>query len=241
MTTIKKIKKILIANRGEIAVRVLRSCRDMGITSVAVYSDPDRNALHVRRADEAYHIGPAAPAQSYLNWKKIIEVAKKSKADAIHPGYGFLSENTEFAKEIEKAGITFIGPNPDVIYNMGSKIESRKIAEAAGIPLIPGIQHPLQDVEEAAEVAKKIGYPILIKAAAGGGGKGMREVHSEKDLKSAFSMAQNEAIASFNDKDVYIEKLIEGPHHIEVQVFGDHHGNVVPLSFYHRRNSAKRL
>lgn len=236
--TKKKFKKILIANRGEIAIRVIRACRDMGIATVAVFSEADRAALHVRRADEAYAIGPATPSESYLNWKKIIEVAKKSGVDAIHPGYGFLSENTDFAKEVAKAGLTFIGPDPDTIYRMGSKIESRKIAEAAGVPLIPGIEHPLKDANEALEVAKKIGFPILIKAAAGGGGKGMRAVNKESELKSAFSMAQNEAIASFNDGDVYIEKLIQGPHHIEVQVFGDHHGNVVHL--FERECSVQR-
>ena len=234
----KAIKKILIANRGEIAIRVIRACHDMGIIAVAVFSEPDRAALHVRRADEAYPIGPAAPQQSYLNWKKIIEVAKKSGADAIHPGYGFLSENTEFAREVIKAGLIFIGPDPDVIHRMGSKIESRKIAEAAKVPLIPGMQRPLKDPEEALQVAKEIGFPILIKAASGGGGKGMRDVRNEGELKSAFTMAQNEALASFNDKDVYIEKLIEGPHHIEVQVFGDHHGNVVHL--FERECSVQR-
>lgn len=234
----KTIKKILIANRGEIAIRVIRACHDMDIQTVAVFSEPDRAALHVRRADEAYFIGPAAPQESYLNWRKIIEIAKQSGADAIHPGYGFLSENTEFAKEVMKAGIIFIGPDPDVIHRMGSKIESRKIAEAAKVPLIPGIQHPLQDADEALKVAKEIGYPILIKAASGGGGKGMRTVQKESELKSAFTMAQNEALASFNDKDVYIEKYIEGPHHIEVQVFGDQHGNVVHL--FERECSVQR-
>ncbi len=234
----KPIKKILIANRGEIAIRVIRACHDMGIKTVAVFSEPDRAALHVRRADEAYPIGPAAPSKSYLDWKKIIQVAKKSGADAIHPGYGFLSENTEFAKEVIQAGLIFIGPDPDVIHRMGSKIESRKIAEKAKIPLIPGIQRPLQDSDEAMIVAKEIGCPVLIKAASGGGGKGMRSVHDASELKSAFNMAQNEALSSFNDKDVYIEKLIEGPHHIEVQVFGDTHGNVVHL--FERECSVQR-
>jgi acetyl-CoA carboxylase biotin carboxylase subunit len=233
-----KIKKILIANRGEIAVRVIRACRDLGIQAVAVFSDPDRAALHVRRADEAYHIGPAAPRESYLNWKKIIDVAKRCGADAIHPGYGFLSENAEFAQEVGKAGLIFIGPDPKVIRQMGSKIESRKIAERAGVPLVPGIQRPLKDAEEALRVAEEIAYPILIKAAAGGGGKGMRAVYAAKDLKSAFSMAQNEAKASFNDDAVYMEKLILGPHHVEVQIFGDHHGNVVHL--FERECSVQR-
>lgn len=234
----KTIKKILIANRGEIAIRVIRACHDMGIATVAVFSDPDRTALHVRRADEAYHIGPASPTKSYLNWKKIIEVAKKSGADAVHPGYGFLSENTEFAKEVEKAGVIFIGPDPDVIHRMGSKIESRKIAEAAGIPLIPGMQEPLKDAAEAKIIAKEMGYPVLLKAAAGGGGKGMRAVHNESEIESAFAMAQNEAIASFSDDAIYMEKLVQGPHHIEVQVFGDRHGNVVHL--FERECSVQR-
>jgi acetyl-CoA carboxylase, biotin carboxylase subunit len=233
-----KIKKILIANRGEIAIRVIRACRDLGIGAVAVFSDPDQTALHVRRADEAYHIGPASPKESYLNIPKILEVAKKAGADAIHPGYGFLSERAGFAEEVEKAGLIFIGPSAKVIHSMGSKIESRKIAEKAGIPLVPGIQHPLKDVEEALVVAKKIGFPILLKAAAGGGGKGMREVKAEKELKSAFTMAQNEALSSFGDDKIYIEKLIEGPHHIEVQIFGDKHGNV--LHFFERECSMQR-
>jgi len=234
----KKIKKILIANRGEIAVRVIRACRDMGIKTVAVFSDADRAALHVRRADEAYHIGPATPSESYLDWKKIIETAQIAGADAIHPGYGFLSENTEFAKEVEKSGLIFIGPDPEVIFKMGSKIESRKIAEKAKIPLIPGIQRALKDANEAKGIAKELGYPVLLKAASGGGGKGMRTVEKEADLESAFTMAQNEAIASFNDDAIYVEKLILEPHHIEVQVFGDRHGNVVHL--FERECSVQR-
>ncbi|HKX11891.1 MAG TPA: acetyl-CoA carboxylase biotin carboxylase subunit [bacterium] len=234
----KTIKKILIANRGEIAVRVIRACRDMGIKTVAVFSDPDRAALHVRRADEAYHLGAAAPKESYLNVEKLLDAAKKSGADAIHPGYGFLSENAGFAKAVKDAGLIFIGPDPDIITKMGSKIGARQIAEAAGVPVVPGIKHPLKDAEEALEIAKKIGFPVLLKAAAGGGGKGMRVVREEKDLKSAFAMAQNEAISSFKDDAVYIEKLIEGPHHIEVQVFGDQHGNVV--HFFERECSVQR-
>jgi acetyl-CoA carboxylase biotin carboxylase subunit len=223
-----KIKKILIANRGEIAIRVMR-LPEMGIATVAVYSDADRAALHVLQADEAFHIGPSLPSESYLNWQKIIEVAKKSGADAIHPGYGFLSENPSFAEEVGKAGLTFIGPDPKVIKAMGSKIEARKIAMAAKVPVVPGIEHPLKDAAEAEKVAKQFGYPVLLKAAAGGGGKGMRAVHADKDLKSAFELAQGEALKSFKDGSIYIEKLIEGPHHIEVQVFGDQHGNVIHL------------
>ncbi len=233
-----KIKKILIANRGEIAVRVIRACRELEIKTVAVYSDADRAALHVRRADEAYHIGPSTPSESYLNVSKIIEVAKKSGADAIHPGYGFLSENAGFAEEIHKAGLIFIGPDPKLIRAMGSKIEARKIAQKAGVPIVPGIERPLVDVKEAEKVAKEMGYPILLKAAAGGGGKGMRAVHQEKDLKSAFEMAQSEALKSFKDGAIYIEKLIEGPHHIEVQIFGDEQGHV--MHFFERECSIQR-
>jgi len=229
MPKTSKIKKVLIANRGEIAVRVIRACHDLGIQAVAVFSDPDRTALHVRRADEAVHLGPATPKESYLNIEKIIQAAKKTGADAIHPGYGFLSERAAFAEAIQKAGLIFIGPDPKVIDSMGSKIESRKIAEKAGVPLVPGIQHPLKDHDEAAVIAKKIGYPVLLKAASGGGGKGMRLVKAESELKNALTMAQNEALASFGDGAVYVEKYVEGPHHIEVQIFGDQHGNVVHL------------
>jgi len=225
----RKIKKILIANRGEIAVRVIRACRDMGIATVAVFSDPDRAALHVRRADEAVHLGPASPKESYLNVDKLLAAAKATGADAIHPGYGFLSENADFARAVTQAGLIFIGPDPEVIVKMGSKIGARQIAEAAGVPVVPGIKHALKNADEALEVAKKIGFPVLLKAAAGGGGKGMRAVREEKELKGAFQMAQNEALNSFKDDAVYVEKLVEGPHHIEVQVFGDHHGNVVHL------------
>ncbi len=234
----KKIKKVLIANRGEIAVRVIRACREMEIKTVAVYSDADRAALHVRRADEAYHLGPNNPAESYLNTEKIIEVAKKSGADAIHPGYGFLSENAPFAEAIAKAGLIFIGPDPKLIRAMGSKIEARKIAQKAGVPIVPGIERPLSDVNEAMKVAKEIGFPVLLKAAAGGGGKGMRAVQKEEELKSAFEMAQSEAIKSFKDGAIYIEKYVEGPHHIEVQIFGDLHGNV--MHFFERECSVQR-
>ncbi|MBF0493031.1 MAG: acetyl-CoA carboxylase biotin carboxylase subunit [Deltaproteobacteria bacterium] len=234
----KKIKKILIANRGEIAVRVIRACREMGIQTVAVYSDADRAALHVRRADEAYHLGANTPSESYLNVPKILDAARKSGSDAIHPGYGFLSENADFAEQITKAGLIFIGPNPALIRAMGSKIEARKIAQKAGVPIVPGIERPLLDVAEALGVAKEIGYPVLLKAAAGGGGKGMRAVQKEEELKSAFEMAQSEAIKSFKDGAIYIEKYVEGPHHIEVQVFGDLHGSVI--HFFERECSVQR-
>ena len=223
----RKIKKILIANRGEIAVRIIRACRELGIKSVALYSDPDRAALHVRRADEAYHIGPATPSESYLNVQKIIDVAKKSDADALHPGYGFLSENAGFAKAVADAGLIFIGPDTSIIQAMGSKVGARQLAKKAKVNIVPGMEEPLKDVAEAKKIAAEIGYPVLIKASAGGGGKGMRSVMAAKDLEGAFQMAQSEALRSFKDDSVYIEKLIEGPHHVEIQVLGDSHGNVI--------------
>jgi acetyl-CoA carboxylase biotin carboxylase subunit len=221
-------KKILIANRGEIAVRVIRACREMGIASVAVYSEVDRNALHVRKADEAYAIGPAAARESYLNIDKILAVAKKAKADAIHPGYGFLSENAEFAETCAKAGVKFIGPTAAAMNIMGSKTSARRAMEAAGVPFVPGSSNGLT-LDEAAGVAEKVGYPVMLKAAAGGGGKGMRLVQSAKDLRSAYEGASSEAARAFNSDEVYIEKYIQQPRHIEVQVFGDEHGNVVYL------------
>src|SRR5437899_1647874 len=221
-------KKILIANRGEIAVRIIRACRELGIATVAVYSDVDRNALHVRKADEAYAIGPAAARESYLNIEKILAVAKKAKADAIHPGYGFLSENAEFAEACAKAGLKFIGPTAAAMNIMGSKTSARRAMEAAGVPFVPGSSKGLT-LEEAAGVAEKVGYPVMLKAAAGGGGKGMRLVQSAKDLRSAYEGASSEAARAFNNGEVYIEKYIERPRHIEVQVFGDEHGNVVYL------------
>lgn len=233
-----KIKKILIANRGEIAMRVMRACRELGIKSVAVYSDPDRAALHVRRADEAYHIGPASPQESYLNIDKILDAAKKSGADAVHPGYGFLSENAAFAKAVKAAGLIFIGPDASAMEAMGSKIGARQIAIKAKVNIVPGIAKPLENVEEAKKVAAEIGYPVLIKASAGGGGKGMRSVFAEKDLESSFNMASGEALRSFKDGAVYIEKLIEGPHHVEIQIMGDQHGNVVHL--FERECSVQR-
>jgi acetyl-CoA carboxylase biotin carboxylase subunit len=221
-------KKILIANRGEIAVRVVRACREMGIGSVAVYSEVDRNALHVRKADEAYAIGPAAARESYLNIGKILAVAKKAKADAIHPGYGFLSENAEFAEACAKAGVKFIGPTAAAMNIMGSKTSARRAMEAAGVPFVPGSSKGLT-LDEAAGVAEKVGYPVMLKAAAGGGGKGMRLVQSAKELRSAYEGASSEAARAFNSDEVYIEKYIQQPRHIEVQVFGDEHGNVVYL------------
>jgi acetyl-CoA carboxylase, biotin carboxylase subunit len=222
-------KKILIANRGEIAVRVIRACREMGIQSVAVYSDVDRASLHVRKADEAYHLGPAAAAESYLNIPKIIAAAKQSGAEAIHPGYGFLSENSRFAHACAEAGIKFIGPTAAAMEMMGSKTRARQNMDKAGIPFVPGTSRGLESVDEAKTVAEKIGYPVMLKAAAGGGGKGMRLVHSPEDLKSALESAQSEAQRAFGDNEVYLEKAIINPRHIEIQVLADEHGNTVYL------------
>jgi acetyl-CoA carboxylase biotin carboxylase subunit len=219
-------KKILIANRGEIAVRVIRACREMGIRSVAVYSDVDRASLHVRKADEAYHIGPATASESYLNIGKILGVVKVCGAEAIHPGYGFLSENATFAQACADAGIKFIGPPPSAMQMMGSKTRARQHMEKAGVPFVPGSLRGLE-FEETSEVAEKIGYPVMLKAAAGGGGKGMRLVRDPKDLRSAFENARSEAQRSFGDSEVYIEKFIENPRHIEMQVLADEHGNCV--------------
>jgi acetyl-CoA carboxylase, biotin carboxylase subunit len=221
--------KILIANRGEIACRVIRACREMNIASVAVYSDADRAALHVRMADEAYHIGPAPSAESYLRREKIIEVAKKSGAQAIHPGYGFLSENAEFVREVSQAGLTFIGPPPEAMELMGGKMSARKVAIEAGVPVVPGTTDPLTSYEDARETAARFGYPVMLKASAGGGGKGMRLVMEESELKSALENSQSEARSSFGDDAVYIEKAIVRPRHIEIQVFSDTHGNHVHL------------
>src|SRR6201998_1835609 len=222
-------KKILIANRGEIAVRVIRACREMGIQSVAVYSDVDRAALHVRKADEAYHLGPAAAAESYLNIPKILAAAKRSGADAIHPGYGFLSENPRFAHACAEAGVKFIGPTAASMEMMGSKTRARQHMERAGVPFVPGTLRGVESVDEAARVAEKVGYPVMLKAAAGGGGKGMRLVHSADQLSSALEGAQSEAQRSFGDSEVYIEKAILNPRHIEMQVLADEHGNTVYL------------
>jgi len=222
-------KKILIANRGEIACRVIRACREMKIATVAVYSDADADSLHVRMSDEAYNIGPAPSNESYLRWEKIIDVAKQSGAEAIHPGYGFLSENAEFVREVAKAGITFIGPPPEAMEGLGGKMSARKIAIAAGVPVVPGTTEPLTSFEEAKEIAASFGYPVMLKASAGGGGKGMRLVADESELKSALENSQSEALASFGDDAVYVEKAVVRPRHIEIQVFSDTHGNHVHL------------
>ncbi len=222
-------KKILVANRGEIAVRVIRACRELGILSVAVYSDVDRAALHVLTADEAYSVGAAAAAESYLNIEKILDVAKRCGADAIHPGYGFLSENAKFAQACAGAGIKFIGPTAASMEMMGSKTRARQEMEKAGVPFVPGTSHGLESVQQAREVAAKIGYPVMLKAAAGGGGKGMRLVGSAQELQSALEAAQSEAQRAFGDGEVYIEKAIVNPRHIEMQVLADEHGNTVYL------------
>lgn len=222
-------KKLLIANRGEIAVRIARACREMGISPVAVYSDADRASLHVRLSDEAIHIGPALSSESYLRADKIIDAAKRAGAEAIHPGYGFLSENAEFAFAVERSGLTLIGPPASAMRLMGSKTSARLVAQKAGAPVVPGTTSPLDSVEEAERVADETGYPVMIKAAAGGGGKGMRVVRSREEIASALSLAQSEAQASFKDSSVYIEKYIERPRHIEIQLIGDRAGRMVYL------------
>jgi len=222
-------KKILIANRGEIAVRVIRACHEMGIAAVAVYSDVDRAALHVRKSDEAYPIGAPAASESYLNIQKILDVAVRSGADAIHPGYGFLSENAKFAKACADAGVKFIGPTAAAMDSMGSKTRARQAMERAGVPFVPGTSRGLESLEQAEQVAARIGYPVMLKAAAGGGGKGMRLVHAPGELRSALESARSEAERSFGDSEVYIEKAILNPRHIEMQILADEHGNTVYL------------
>ncbi|MCA1634597.1 MAG: acetyl-CoA carboxylase biotin carboxylase subunit [Acidobacteria bacterium] len=222
-------RKILIANRGEIAVRVIRACREMDISPVAVYSEADASALHVRLADEAYLLGPAPSAESYLRIERVVEAARACGAEAVHPGYGFLAENAAFARAIAEAGLTFIGPTPEAMELMGSKTSARRAAIAAGAPVVPGTTEPLGSTAEAREVAARFGYPVMLKAAAGGGGKGMRLVASEDELASAFETAQSEAAAAFGDSAVYLEKAVERPRHIEIQIFSDTHGNFAHL------------
>ena len=223
-------KKILIANRGEIACRVIRACREMKIASVAVYSDADKEALHVRMADEAYHIGPPPSHDSYLRSDKVIEAALAADAEAIHPGYGFLSENADFVRAVTAAGLTFIGPPPEAMEGLGGKMSARKIAIEAGVPIVPGTTEPLRSFDDAKATAAEIGYPVMLKASAGGGGKGMRLVFEESDLKSALETAQAEALAGFGDDAVYVEKAVVRPRHIEIQIFSDTHGNHVYLA-----------
>jgi len=221
--------KILIANRGEIALRVIRACKELDIKTVAVYSDADSEALHVKLADESVCIGPAASSASYLNIKSIISAAEVSDADAIHPGYGFLSENAEFAEICENCGITFIGPTAENIRLMGDKIAARQSVTEVGVPILPGTKESVDSVEKAQEIAEGIGFPVIVKATAGGGGKGMKVVHSPASLPNAFATARAEANASFGNPDVYIEKFCERPRHVEIQILADKHGNVIHL------------
>lgn len=223
------IRSLLIANRGEIAVRIIRAAREMGIRSIAVYSEIDRDALHAQLADEAWNIGPPQASESYLDMHRILRVAKEAGADAIHPGYGFLAENPEFAQAVLDAGFIWVGPPPEAISMMGSKIEARRIATKAGVPVVPGTQEPLENAESAFPVAAEFGYPVAIKAAHGGGGKGLRVVDTPGDLSAAFDGAQREADAYFGNPQVYVEKYIENPRHIEAQIFADDHGKVVFL------------
>ena len=234
----KQIKKILVANRGEIAIRVMRTCREMEIRTVAVYSAADRTSLHVRYAHEAYYIGEAPSSESYLNIEKIIEAAKLSGADAIHPGYGFLSENPAFASRCREEGIIFIGPSPEVMLTMGDKIRAREAMTKAGIPVVPGTEGAIADEKEAIRLINEIGLPVMIKASAGGGGRGMRLVHAQDQIEASLRAARSEAKTAFGDDSVYIEKYITSPHHIEFQILMDSHGNAVHL--FERECSVQR-
>lgn len=225
----KMFRKILIANRGEIAVRIIRACREMGIVPVTVFSEVDSKALHVQMAEEAYHIGEAMPSESYLNIDKIIEITKESKAQALHPGYGFLAENSELVRRCEEGGIVFIGPPSEAMELMGKKTTSRQKMVEAGVPVIPGTLESVKDENDLEEQVEKIGFPILVKASAGGGGKGLRLVTEKKELLPNFRMAQSEALSSFDDSSVYVEKYIEEPHHIEIQILADNFGHFVYL------------
>jgi acetyl-CoA carboxylase biotin carboxylase subunit len=224
-----QIKKILVANRGEIALRIMRTAREMKIATVAVFSEADRKSPHVRYADEAVCIGPAPSSESYLDMSKILQVCKDLNVDAIHPGYGFLSENAVFARKVREAGLIFIGPSPEAIEIMGSKLAAKQAAARYNIPMVPGTAEAIQDRQEAKELAGAIGYPILIKASAGGGGKGMRVVSNEVEFDEQMDRAVSEALSSFGDGSVFIEKYITSPKHIEIQVLGDHHGNIIHL------------
>ncbi|MFB6368258.1 MAG: acetyl/propionyl/methylcrotonyl-CoA carboxylase subunit alpha, partial [Gemmatimonadota bacterium] len=222
-------QKVLIANRGEIALRIIRACRELGVRTVAVYSEVDRENLHVRFADEEVCIGPPPARESYLNIPRIIAAAEITGVDAIHPGYGFLSENAEFAEICERSGFTFIGPTAEQIGLVGQKAQARQQMEAAGVPVLPGTKDPVDDEDRALEEAERIGFPVMIKAAAGGGGKGMRVARDAESFGKAYSMARQEAGAAFDDPSVYLEKFIDRPRHVEIQVLGDRHGNVIHL------------
>ncbi|MFH1011545.1 MAG: biotin carboxylase N-terminal domain-containing protein, partial [bacterium] len=222
-------RKVLIANRGEIAIRIMRACREMGVHSVAVYSEADRTALHPQMADEAHFIGPAPATESYLHVERLLDAARKSGAEAIHPGYGFLAENAGFAQAVQDAGFVFIGPPPKAMRAMGSKTEARRLMKSADVPIIPGMEKSLASVSEAKQVAQRIGYPVMLKAALGGGGKGMRIVHKEEDLEKAFDAATREAEGAFADRSIYLEKFLPGPRHIEFQILADQYGHVIHL------------
>ncbi len=223
------MNKILIANRGEIAVRIIRACKEMNIKTVAVYSEADKDSLHTRLADEAICIGPANSNKSYLNYKNIIEAAYITGADSIHPGFGFLSENSQFAKICEESNIKFIGPSYEVIKLMGNKSNAKEMMEKAGIPVIPGSKGSIKSINDAKKTAKNIGYPIMLKAAAGGGGKGIRIVNDENELENSYNIVKQEAMVSFKDDEIYMEKFIQNPRHIEIQILADEHGNVIHL------------
>lgn len=225
----KEMNKILIANRGEIAVRIIRACKEMNIKTVAVYSDVDRDAMHTRLADEAVCIGPANSAKSYLNMKNIIEAANITGADSIHPGFGFLSENSQFAKICEESNIKFIGPSYKVIELMGNKSNSKELMKSAGVPVIPGSDGSIKGIKEAIKIADKIGYPVMLKAAAGGGGKGIRIANSREELEVNYNIVKQEAKVSFQDDEIYMEKFIKNPRHVEIQILADEHGNVIHL------------
>ena len=222
-------RKILIANRGEIAVRILRACRELGIRSAAVFSDVDRNSLHVRLADEAYPIGPAPSRESYLRIDKIMDVARRAGCDAIHPGYGFLAENAGLPRACSDAGITFIGPSAEAMEALGAKTAGRQLARRAEVPTVPGTNDPIEDPQQAQELARSMGYPVLLKAVAGGGGKGMRLVNADSEFASAYRDASSEALNAFGNASVYLEKYLERPRHIEIQILADAHGRTVSL------------
>jgi pyruvate carboxylase subunit A len=221
-------KKILVANRGEIAMRIIRACRELNIPTVAIYSEADSTGIYVKKADEAYQVGPG-PVKGFLDGPQIVALAKRVGADAIHPGYGFLAENAEFASLCQASDITFIGPSPQAIHLMGNKVEARKLAESVGVPIVPGTEGGISDVREGLIFAQKIGYPVIIKASAGGGGRGLRVVRSDEELRDQMDTCSREALASFGDGSVFIEKYIERPHHIEFQILGDRHGNIIHL------------
>ncbi len=221
--------KVLVANRGEIALRVIRACRELGIRTVAIYSEADKDSLHVAYADEAYCIGPPPPAESYLNIERILDIAEKSGAEAVHPGYGFLAESPEFAKACEEAGLKFIGPTPKSMELMEDKVATKRIVAKAGIPVIPGPLRPVKDAEEAIEIAEELGYPVLLKAAFGGGGRGLRVAWNSEDVKKAFEIASKEAHLAFGKPSIYVEKFVEKPRHIEFQILADEHGHIIHL------------